>query len=73
MIDTYQLQEPINTDAECPVIPVHDYLVDTYASEFATMLRIWFENKYKAVHGKMPEYGNPVEISIREHLHDMCR
>jgi len=24
MIDTYQLQEPINTDAECPVIPVHD-------------------------------------------------
>ena len=25
MIDTYQQQEPINTDAECPVIPVHDY------------------------------------------------
>jgi hypothetical protein len=24
MIDTYKLQEPINTDADCPVIPVHD-------------------------------------------------
>jgi hypothetical protein len=25
MIDTHKLQESINTDAECPIIPVHDY------------------------------------------------
>ncbi len=25
MIDISQTQEPINTDKECPVIPVYDY------------------------------------------------
>jgi hypothetical protein len=25
MIDVLQTQQPIDTDAECPVIPVHDY------------------------------------------------
>ena len=59
MIDTFQGQEPINTDAKCPIIPVQDYLVDTAVAEFKTMIRVWFENQYKKHHGKIPEYGNP--------------
>ena len=56
MIDTYQLQEPINTDAECPVIPVHDYKTRHYFNfgAFLAGREHYLRMKHEIKHGKIP-------------------
>jgi hypothetical protein len=62
MIDTYQIQEVINTDAECPVIPVHDYRVDTIESEIATLKRVQHKASLDYECQRIPKTGGYVQV-----------